>query len=395
MLVEIIIFILTVGTMLMTTYQLHIYYINIADYGVILSIIFGITGGVLSLMGLIAIFVSLNSQHKIDKCRELYWEMLELPDIIDNKFEQSRLLAKKIRSYGAVHLDKDYFIHTITNVSRWVIVFVCFVWAFFVSLIEVDFFIKVSVLISTTFGIIILLVFHNVLGKLQDILKLGKLPSTEELLDPIKGKEINPISLLKGNSKLKQFNLSNKNDESTYGVLLQTNVPLKNYILEFSELIIDGNNAYVYELNKEIASMNHKPKFSTAFESHEKDKDLLTEWIFNKKRSYDITTFSFLLIMENNNRIKIDEEVGLIVEGHKNIVIRIPKYTKKMELHFIAHAMKEKEDKLHLPSFERSAVGRTSPTISFAMGDRASQKLSYTLEMTDDGELVVHNGKNT
>ncbi|PFU24520.1 hypothetical protein [Bacillus cereus] len=44
--------------------------------GSLATIIFGISAGILSLMGLVAIFVSMNSQHKIQKVREIYWDML-------------------------------------------------------------------------------------------------------------------------------------------------------------------------------------------------------------------------------------------------------------------------------------------------------------------------------
>ncbi|KGX91047.1 hypothetical protein [Pontibacillus marinus] len=59
------------------------------------DVLFGISGGLLSLVGLIAIFISINSQHSIEKARDILLE-LELFRI-DNP--QTRILtAKKIRS---------------------------------------------------------------------------------------------------------------------------------------------------------------------------------------------------------------------------------------------------------------------------------------------------------
>lgn len=47
------------------------------------TILFGVTGGLLTLVGLIAIFISINSQHKIEKAREVIWELEHLR--IDNE----------------------------------------------------------------------------------------------------------------------------------------------------------------------------------------------------------------------------------------------------------------------------------------------------------------------
>lgn len=43
-----------------------------------IAIVFGLTGSIMALVGLIAIFVSLNTQHNLQKCRELYWEMVSM-----------------------------------------------------------------------------------------------------------------------------------------------------------------------------------------------------------------------------------------------------------------------------------------------------------------------------
>ncbi|BCC60818.1 hypothetical protein OCD85_01220 [Bacillus pacificus] len=58
--------------------QNYIEYIPIVkgDFqGTFLTIIFGLTAGILGLVGLLAIFISLNSQHNIQKARELYWQL--------------------------------------------------------------------------------------------------------------------------------------------------------------------------------------------------------------------------------------------------------------------------------------------------------------------------------
>ncbi|MGE8022120.1 hypothetical protein ACQKOM_25085 [Peribacillus frigoritolerans] len=44
----------------------------------LLNILFGVSGGLLSLIGLIAIFISINSQHNIDKAKEIIWELRRL-----------------------------------------------------------------------------------------------------------------------------------------------------------------------------------------------------------------------------------------------------------------------------------------------------------------------------
>ncbi len=47
--------------------------------GDILTVLFGISSSILALVGLVTIFVSINSQHRIQRCRELLWELMEIP----------------------------------------------------------------------------------------------------------------------------------------------------------------------------------------------------------------------------------------------------------------------------------------------------------------------------
>ncbi|KUP08821.1 hypothetical protein Q75_01960 [Bacillus coahuilensis p1.1.43] len=45
----------------------------------LITIVYGVGSSVLTLVGLITIFVSINSQHRIQRCREVLWELMELP----------------------------------------------------------------------------------------------------------------------------------------------------------------------------------------------------------------------------------------------------------------------------------------------------------------------------
>ncbi|MBR8644252.1 hypothetical protein KEH51_05210 [[Brevibacterium] frigoritolerans] len=85
----------------------------------------GFTGGVIALVGLIAIFVSLNSQHNLQKCRELYWNMasMSIKDDFTN-FYETFSLYKSIYEEGP---KEKYTIQIITLARISILAVIC-VW---------------------------------------------------------------------------------------------------------------------------------------------------------------------------------------------------------------------------------------------------------------------------
>ncbi|MFP3668960.1 hypothetical protein SB717_27870 [Priestia sp. SIMBA_032] len=78
----------------------------------VLAIMFGLTGTIIALVGLIALFISLNTQHILQKCRELYWEMVSISykeEIYDNFQNRERHYKELSELDNENSLDKGYF----------------------------------------------------------------------------------------------------------------------------------------------------------------------------------------------------------------------------------------------------------------------------------------------
>ncbi|MGE8054525.1 hypothetical protein ACQKOD_11205 [Bacillus mycoides] len=92
------------------------------------NIVFGVTSGLLSLIGLIAIFVSINTQHNIEKSREI---LLELTDFMGHYPEGSYKSREKLNWYlqNFIRLTKitpSNFIVII--ISSFTVIFVMYTW---------------------------------------------------------------------------------------------------------------------------------------------------------------------------------------------------------------------------------------------------------------------------
>ncbi|MFG6496255.1 hypothetical protein P8610_12890 [Fictibacillus sp. UD] len=88
-----------------------------------------ITAAILSLMGLIAIFISLNTQHNIQRCRELYWEMVDTK----HKFKSDNVaianeLRRLINNYSVAFNPGTNYIGRIIFIAQVTIWFVILTW---------------------------------------------------------------------------------------------------------------------------------------------------------------------------------------------------------------------------------------------------------------------------
>lgn len=151
-----------------------------------------ITGAVLSLMGLIAIFISLNTQHNIQRCRQLYWEMVDTK----NKFKldivsRANELRRLINNYSVAFSPGTNFIGKIILIAQvtiwfvivtWTIIFVLSYWPKN-SLLELNFN-SVSFLIILSFANSILYYFASIIKDLNSIKKVDdNLQEPDEFYD--------------------------------------------------------------------------------------------------------------------------------------------------------------------------------------------------------------------
>ena len=166
------------------------------------TIVFGITGGILSLLGLLSIFVSITTQQNIEKCREIQWELEQLKDensieVDNNKrfLNISKEYARLLNSYIRIMYEKEGFIPIIIKASRIAIYFVIIMWTasaafynfqdssgkqltFMAKFIDI-----VIIFFSTSFGLVILLKFSNILSKLNNFQLYIDLPDKDKLYD--------------------------------------------------------------------------------------------------------------------------------------------------------------------------------------------------------------------
>ncbi|WHX59888.1 hypothetical protein [Peribacillus frigoritolerans] len=111
---------------------------NISD---IFSIVFGVSSGILTLVGLIAVFTSLISQQIVEKLRAEWWNLHEvsdeaqslLSDIEQGHFDKSHLkdlsvkLNRALWKYKRVYSDKSLFMNLVVILG---IISLFFCWKF-------------------------------------------------------------------------------------------------------------------------------------------------------------------------------------------------------------------------------------------------------------------------
>lgn len=148
------------------------------------GLLFGVTGGILSLIGLIAIFVSINSQHKIEKCREIMWEFHEILDSIEDKFEiphnKTFELYRKLLSYKRVYTP-EIFVSKVIIAARFSIVCVLLMWCLYVGIVDAAF-VNFFMWIVLVIGGVILLIFYYILGRLNDFERISDLSKPVSLV---------------------------------------------------------------------------------------------------------------------------------------------------------------------------------------------------------------------
>lgn len=163
---------------------------KVADNG---AVLFGITSGLLSLMGLLAIFVSITTQQQIEKCRQNKWELEELRDSlnIEDPGDFKQKMGKfniLINSYIRNIQPNEITTRKIIDISRLSIFFITLLWTLFVSTYNFNegnesYFVidRIILFLTSLVGITVMLLFNNILVSLTKIQHSIDLPKTEEL----------------------------------------------------------------------------------------------------------------------------------------------------------------------------------------------------------------------
>jgi hypothetical protein len=149
------------------------------------NILFGITGGLLSLVGLVAIFVSINSQHSIEKARELMWELQSFDSHTEADKETASTIRRNINHYSRL-TKLNYPVLIVVIIAICTIVFVGLSWMFYYSLVsplltapnEREY-----TLLFLLITVVLLIFFIVQLILLTKILLIGGLPHPSKLND--------------------------------------------------------------------------------------------------------------------------------------------------------------------------------------------------------------------
>ncbi|WP_338452560.1 hypothetical protein R4Z09_12170 [Niallia oryzisoli] len=157
--------------------------------GDILTILSGIASGLLTLVGLVSIFISINSQHIIQKLRELMWGIIEIP--INQKIgdiEAYLRFRDKLGMYEQIYHNKKDLNSFVVKVTIFILIFCIGLWAFSTFfLIESNNSIQPEIqqilIITTGLACIFLVVFIFILNRLNNIPLISNLPNPEDFLD--------------------------------------------------------------------------------------------------------------------------------------------------------------------------------------------------------------------
>jgi len=155
-----------------------------------IGLLLAINTGILSLVGLTSIFISMNSQHNVQRSREILWSIFTLPYKKNLFLEQGTIGQEAFRNYilyEQIINEKNSFLNNVITFSQMVLAFSGLIWTTIVlnilrkSLSATD---RGVLLFGLFLAICFLLYFiFKILDNLKSISKVGQLPTVEELLD--------------------------------------------------------------------------------------------------------------------------------------------------------------------------------------------------------------------
>lgn len=158
--------------------------------GSTLTIILSFTSGIFSLVGLMSIFISMNSQHNVQRSREILWSLASLPyekDIFSEKGAIGKEVFRKFLLYEQILNEKHDFSNIIIRFAQIALGFCVLVWTTMafdhMSLNRPDkekVYLICGLVLSLSF---VLYFIVKILGDLRSTSKVGRLPTVPEIID--------------------------------------------------------------------------------------------------------------------------------------------------------------------------------------------------------------------
>lgn len=211
----------------------------------VITYLFGITAGILTLIGFATIFVSINSQHKAEKARETYWELASLPYQFTNYKDEN--IGKQI--FQKVNLYNNIITPVADNTARiidWIkysLIIVSIIWLTFIFILMASLHIVEYLFLFIVTVVVVILIGYFVwyLNTLKNVQKVADLFSVDEIFDAGNTKcEVPTLTLAGISSRLK----ISRQERNLYSISIGFPVPFSNFLIKPIITGVDDNKDY-------------------------------------------------------------------------------------------------------------------------------------------------------
>jgi hypothetical protein len=158
--------------------------------GSILTILLSFTSGIFSLVGLMSIFISMNSAHNVQRSREILWSLASLPyekDLFSDKGAIGKEIFRKFILYEHILNEKQDFSHIIIRFAQIALGFCILVWTTMSIdhlLLDKPFKEKLYLVFGLILSVFFALYFiFKIFKDLKSTSKVGRLPTVPEIID--------------------------------------------------------------------------------------------------------------------------------------------------------------------------------------------------------------------
>lgn len=202
--------------------------------GEVITLVSGLVAAVLALVGLLSIFISINSQHNVQKCRELLWDLKGM--------EENDKIVKNIILYNQILSDDQKFTSKVINILRYTIYVVIGI-SLSLNMFLVSSFDRVETIYSVVITVIIsiiFIIFSRLLSRLKDLHYISSLPKTKDLLNANMYEyigKVNTLDLAANTLKMRIANIGGPKSNHL-GLLIGFPMPFENLSLSIEEIQI-------------------------------------------------------------------------------------------------------------------------------------------------------------
>ncbi|NGZ77709.1 hypothetical protein [Saccharibacillus alkalitolerans] len=283
----------------------------------IIAYLFGITLGILTLVGFAAVFVSINSQHKAQKARETYWELASFPYSFSNYKDENigKLIFQKVNLYNNIITPADKNTTKIIDWIRHSLLSVSIVWSIFLLILAANLHLIEYILIFVPTVLIISLFyfFTRYLNNLKNIKKVAGLFSIEEIFDVGNiSCDIPTPSLAAISSRLRIA----REEKNLYSISVGFPVPFNNFVVR---PIITGVNEVTDNWNENFKFINDTDSEKITFI----DSKDTTWWLGSPLYWHEIEKISLPEdINELNIQLDYNSRKGLTMVFFRSIPVR-------------------------------------------------------------------------